>query len=346
MTELAPVSAEQVTAVLRRGTVLGHGIVREVSIESTRDTIFSRIRRLRLHYTTAETDAPRTLILKTGLPERRMRGVVGGHQEIAFYQQVAGAMTPDLVPRCFDAQWDPATNDWYLLLEDLTDTHVLPTTWPLPPSVAQCEQIIDTRARFHAAWWDDSRLGATVGTFRDSAATDRMMQDLVRHFGSVADALPQDRRRLYERLFADATLLQQRYAGRRNLTIVHGDAHVWNCFMPRDGGDNVRLFDWDAWRIGVATTDLAYMMAVHWYPDRRQRVERQLLDRYHANLLAEGVCGYDREALEQDYRWAVTWQITTPVWQAAYGVPAVIWWNNMERVLLAFEDLGCRDLLT
>jgi hypothetical protein len=34
------------------------------------------------------------------------------------------------------------------------------------------------------------------------------------------------------------------------------------------------------------------------------------------------------------------------VWQAAYGVPAVIWWNNMERVLLAFEDLGCRDLLT
>jgi hypothetical protein len=24
--------------------------------------------------------------------------------------------------------------------------------------------------------------------------------------------------------------------GRRAVTIVHGDAHVWNCFLPRDGG--------------------------------------------------------------------------------------------------------------
>jgi hypothetical protein len=27
------------------------------------------------------------------------------------------------------------------------------------------------------------------------------------------------------------------------------------------------------------------------------------------------------------------------------GIPPVIWWNNLERVLLAVEDLGCRDLL-
>ena len=343
---LAPLTAERVTAALRRSTEAGAAVVREVAIESARDTILSRITRLRLEYAAPEPDAPPTLILKTAHPERLARGLTGGHQEVAFYQQVAGAMTQRLVPRCFDAQWDPETNDWYLLLEDLTETHMQPTTWPLPPSLAQCEQIIDARARFHAAWWDDSRLGTTAGTFRDEAATDRMMQDLVRHFASIADALPQHRRAPYERLFADGNSLQQRYAGRRNLTIVHGDAHVWNCFMPRDGGDDVRLFDWDAWRIGVASTDLAYMMAVHWYPDRRQRLERQLLDRYHAALLTEGVRGYDRQALDDDYRWAVVWQITTPVWQAAYGVPPVIWWNNMERVLLAFEDLGCRDLLT
>ena len=61
---------------------------------------------------------------------------------------------------------------------------------------------------------------------------------------------------------------------------------MWNCFLPRDGGDDVRLFDWDGWRIGVAASDLAYMMAMHWYPDRRRRLERPLLDRYHATLLA------------------------------------------------------------
>ena len=87
------------------------------------------------------------------------------------------------------------------------------------------------------------------------------------------------------------------------------------------------------------------MMAMHWYPDRRHRLERQLLDRYHAALLAAGVREYDRKALDDDYRWAVLWQITLPVFQAANGIPPVIWWNNLERIWLAFEDLGCRELL-
>jgi hypothetical protein len=26
-------------------------------------------------------------------------------------------------------------------------------------------------------------------------------------------------------------------------------------------------------------------------------------------------------------------------------IPPVIWWNNLERILLAVDDLGCRDLL-
>jgi hypothetical protein len=84
------------------------------------------------------------------------------------------------------------------------------------------------------------------------------------------------------------------------------------------------------------------MMAVHWYPEQRRRMECALLDRYHATLVECGVHGYDRQALDDDYRLAVLWQIATPVWQAAYDIPPVIWWNNMQRVLLAVDDLGCR----
>lgn len=63
-------------------------------------------------------------------------------------------------------------------------------------------------------------------------------------------------------------------------------------------------------------------------------------------MLAEnGVRDYSRADLHDQYRASVLWQITTPVWQAAYNLPPVIWWNNFERVLLAVEDLGCRDLL-
>src|SRR5258707_1017766 len=82
--------------------------------------------------------------------------------------------------------------------------------------------------------------------------------------------LPGERRDLYQRFIDAAPRLLPRIYARRNLTVVHGDAHVWNNFLPRDGGDDVRFFDWDAWRIGVASGDLAYMMATHWYPERRR----------------------------------------------------------------------------
>jgi hypothetical protein len=35
----------------------------------------------------------------------------------------------------------------------------------------------------------------------------------------------------------------------------------------------------------------------------------------------------------------------TPVWQASVNIPPVIWWNNFERIFLAVDDLGCRDLI-
>lgn len=117
---------------------------------------------------------------------------------------------------------------------------------------------------------------------------------------SLGDSLSADRRRIYERFFA-APPHFARMATRQNLSVVHGDAHVWNVFLPNDDSEHdARLFDWDGWRIGLPATDLAYMMATHWYPERRRRFERPLLDHYHATLLASGVKGYDRAALDHD----------------------------------------------
>jgi hypothetical protein len=95
----------------------------------------------------------------------------------------------------------------------------------------------------------------------------------------------------------------------------------------------------------VAADDLAYMLALHWYPDRRRRMEQPLLDCYHSALLESGVEGYDRAALTEDYRLAVLWQTTTPIWQAMSNLPPLIWWNNLERIFLAADDLNCRELL-
>jgi hypothetical protein len=346
----AAVQAEQLTNALRRSHVLGDGRVCDVSAESSRKTILSKIIRLRLTYEGAARDAPASLIFKTGIPDRAGSGWNAGRQEVKFYAQVASAMSSRLVPRCFDASWVEDTQSWHLLLEDLTDTHTTVGVWPLPPTIEQCEIILRAWARFHAEWWDDPRLGTAVGSWSDSDATDRYLQRLavqIRRFADqVGDRLPRERRALYDQLLAAAPRLVARHHSHRNMTIIHGDAHVWNCFLSNDGrGDDVRIFDWDSWRIDTGTDDLAYMMAMHWYPDRRRRIEQSLLDCYHASLVERGVGNYDRHALNDDYRLSVLWQITTPIWQAGNNIPPVIWWNNLERIHLAVDDLGCRELL-
>jgi hypothetical protein len=74
-------STEHLTDAFRRAGLLGDGRVSDV-VESSRDTILSWIIRLRLSYQGA-SDAPKSVILKTGLPER-----AGGTWNVDIYENV------------------------------------------------------------------------------------------------------------------------------------------------------------------------------------------------------------------------------------------------------------------
>jgi hypothetical protein len=79
-TEPLPVGVgpAQLTEPLRRaGALPGEASVRAITVESARSTILSRIFRLRLAYDALAPDAPKTIILKTALPERPSQRGVG-----------------------------------------------------------------------------------------------------------------------------------------------------------------------------------------------------------------------------------------------------------------------------
>ncbi len=326
-------TTENLSQVLHRRVV-------EVAIERSFATVLSHIFRLRLTYDRDTSDAPATLILKAGLADRPGGPWRPGQREVAFYRQVAAETPGGTLLRCFDAHADAETGTWHILVEDLTDTHRTATSWPLPPAFEQAEAIVRAQARFHAAWWGDPRLGATIGTLAEPAL-EKMAQQFSNFAKDFGDRLPVGRRELHDRLIRSAPRLLAREQPR---TIIHGDAHTWNCFLPKAGGE-ARLFDWDAWRVDHASDDLAYLMAVHWYPDLRRVFERPLLDRYHDELLRGGVANYTRDTLVEDYRVSVLWQVARAIWQHSINIPPVIWWNNLERLHLAVDDLDCAALL-
>jgi hypothetical protein len=345
----ANLAADHLDSALRWAGALSNGRVVSARVVHSFTTVLSKLHRLKLDYEGADDSAPRHLYLKTDLPGRATAELSSGPREVAFYTTVAPLTPPGLLPRCFSAQVS-ASGAWHLLLEDLTDTHFIASQWPLPPTFAQTEAIVRCRARFQAAWWDHPRLGTGVGTWTSPAERDRFLADIAKAYEAFADALGDrlspHRRALYERLFANASRLMPRIDSRKNMTIVQGDGHVWNCFLPREGtADTPRLFDWDGWRPDIGAEDLAYAIAAHWFPEMRQRAEAPLLDAFHDELRAHGVRRYDRRALQDDYRFAVLWLILRPIWMRAVSIPTNIWWHQLERIHLAVDDLDCRALL-
>ncbi|MCK1589813.1 ecdysteroid 22-kinase family protein [Bradyrhizobium sp. 169] len=346
----AVVERARLTAALRRGGVLDAGAVREVKVLHQYPAMVSHVIRLGLRYVGEAAGSPHSVILKIPNPAYAKSLANSGRQEVAFYTRLAPNMPSHIVPRCYDGHFDEESQDWHLLLEDLTDSHDVAADWPLPPSRDQAMAIVTALARWHASWWDHAGLGDTIGTWMSLDDTASLIETFAGHYDRFADLLgdrlSEERRTLYRRFIDKAEQLLQRYHSHRHVTIAHGDAHTWNFLLPRAGiADAVRIFDFDHWRINVPTHDLAYMMATQWYPERRQALERPLLNRYHEMLMAHGVSGYTRGALDQDYRRSVLWHNTKPVWQWSINIPPVIWWNNLERVMMAVEDLGCEEIL-
>ena len=266
--------AERLTEALRRFGAVGQARVCDVTVMSSLKKLRSHTFRLRLDYDGSAGDAPSSVILKMGHLDSAGRSSYANHHEIAFYRDIAPALPARVVPHCFEIVEATDTSAWQLLLEDLTDSHFVATAWPLPPTRTHCENMVQTLARFHAAWWDNPLLGVSVAKWRDAAAFDTILRNfaeqIARFTDRFAEMMPPERRELYQQLLDRAPRLLRRYHSRRNLTLIHGDAHPWNFFLPRHGGgEDVRLLDWEGWSIDTATDDLAYMMAMLWYPDRR-----------------------------------------------------------------------------
>ena len=340
---------ERLTGLLREAGLLPRGEVVDVALETSRETLISRITRWRLTYDAGADVGPSHVFVKTQREGADPRWREFGQKEVNFYRLVASDTPAGLLPRCYEAVVEPG-GAWRLLLEDLTASHEALGEWPLLPPIERLDAVVAAHARFHARWWDHPRLGAIAGFGDESGTFDRylasMPAELAAFTDRLGDRLSVERQRIFERLITEGPRLFARYRTHRHLTLVHGDAHVWNALLRRDaGGDDVRLIDWDAWRVDLATDDLAYMLAVHAFPDWRHRHERERLRRYHDTLVSTGVSGYAFDALCQDYRLSVLWQITTPMWQANHGVPPWIWWNHLERIFRAVDDLDCLALL-
>jgi hypothetical protein len=315
-----------------------------VRIELEIKTTISKLVFLTVAYSAeAPPDLPRRLVVKSPLVPPTFSD---GSSEVQFYRQLASIIGTPPVVRCLAAIED--CDKGTIVLEDLRATHDHPP-WPLPPSRTHCELALDALVRVHAQWWESPTLGHAVGNRHTRESLTRMVQDIAAllpaFIDAVGDGLTIEARNVFERVFSSSLKPWMRLTDQRALTVTHGDAHTWNFLFPRSGEGTAFLIDWQLWHVDVGARDLAFLMALHWYPSRRRELERPLVRYYYEGLLAQGRKDYAFDELWLDYRRSAVRNLTIPILFWSRGMKPEGWWHRLECALAAYRDLACDELL-
>ena len=342
----APTTPHELTSALRTAGTLRYGDVASVEVTEFIETTVSSLRFLKLSYSAEATPSlPERLMLKWPLERSADPERVG--VESVFYREVAPALPSPPVVRCL-ATAPPESDQQWLLLEDLRSSHACPP-WPERPSDLEVRGAVAVLAQFHCRWWDASGTGITLGVPHTETSLRTMIQDIKSRLPAFLEDLGEDLPRadalVLETVFKSSLEPWLRLVEPRDLTVIHGDAHTWNFLFPRSGEGRPYLIDWQTWHRDVGARDLAYLMALHWDADTRQRLELPLLRLYHLELIRGGVTAYSFGDLLLDYRRCVVRNLTFPIIFWSRGFPRKAWRYRLDCALTAYRDLDGAELL-
>ena len=338
------VTEHQLTSMLKRNRRLLSGDVISAKQNTGRfESIMSKIFDLELTYSAGSRGTyPAQCLMKVVEPE--MFAI--GKAEVSFYEfaSTKAELHTTTIPEIYGTLIDEQLRLAVVLMEDKGHSFIQ-SEWPVPLQLKDCRRAVRTIAQFHSCWWGSEEADAERPRHAPGHQNaKRLTTCAAALFDVLGDALPPQRRTLIEDLIAKyPTLHASRLTELGRQTVVHGDAHLWNFLIPEDESASPTLIDWQLWGIDFGVADLAYMIALHWFPERRARYEKILLKEYVDELHNNGVV-YEYESALTDYRFSVAGLLTKVVIYASV-IPANIWWPHLERAFLAFDDLECLDLL-
>ena len=98
--------------------------------------------------------------------------------------------------------------------------------------------------------------------------------------------------------------------------------------FPKDKNGVVKIIDWQSFENGMGAYDLAYMVALHWFPEKRKEYESVVLARYHQGLIENGIKDYSLESMLVDYRYSIVQLLFFPAYLWEAKISAGIWKGN------------------
>jgi hypothetical protein len=257
--------------------------------------------------TSNDPSMPSSIVAKVPAEDERSRllaaSVRSYEREVLLLRELAP--TVDIrMPRCYHSEWDPATNDYVVLLEDMAPAEQ-------GDQIAGCsldraELAIRELTKLHGPRWNDPTLadidwlsGNDVQASADGYTTIWSM--LAPAFMAAYESyLTPEQLGLVERF---GEHLGRFIGGReRPFSLVHTDYRLDNMlFGTPAGGPPITIVDWGSPAHSTPITDLSYFCGAGLLVEDRRKHERELLDVY-ADALGAYDVSVDREWLWEQYR--------------------------------------------
>ena len=350
MTDAGQVTAAWLTEALRRSGALTAGAVAAVEVKAEESTWSSSVR-LRPTYTPDVAGRlPTALFLKLC----NGAGFIG-QSEVDYYTRDYVGLTDAPLVTCYDAQYDPASGAYHILLDDLSPTHQ--ATWDVTPTLAYGQALARGLARLHAYRWTPEQRAAIGAAMPDAAKLGRYVEvaraGLEPMLADVAGDIEPRWATLWRDVFDwHPPRMVERARNPAGFTVVHGDANPGNILAPIQGEAQIYLvdrqpFDWSL-TVWLGASDLTYMMVTYWETEVRRALEMDVLREYHEELGRRGVSDYTWDELLADYRLCVAQAIYVPTeWcstEQGRREMKWVWWRELQRAMAAFDDWRCYQL--
>jgi thiamine kinase-like enzyme len=330
ITDVKQATPESLTDRFRQNGIVTTGSV--VSVEKTDSfgSVAAEWDRLTLSFSDDYVGlVPERIVLKV----YRKDWFGGGVVEWTFYDELALETPNASVCSVYDCGINLEAKDCHFVMPDLSVTHTEP---PKDEKDRPHEAVVRELLKYHIRWWNDPRLNAwpfmqkACGPLRMAQAIgDEDVRSSCAGFekqlGSFVDKLggdlaPEHLKTIEHVIDRYPDVFLDRVGNSTNLTTLHGDAHLWNLYYPRElTNDRIILFDWETFKRGLGAYDLAYML-VHGTSGCKE-LEGPLMNFYYQHLIEGGIADYTREDFEYDFRLSVISCVFCPiVWKRAFSV--------------------------
>lgn len=239
--------------------------------------------------------------------------------EIDYYKRAI--LTKELpIIKCHDAYIFEDNRRFLLMLDDISSNYSTADevqrndmkTWL---------NAADSLAKLHSYYWN----GANTHELKHIHGDIKTLDEKILHLSSALDKfLPyvsefydKDILNVYESAL-EATISYERNSIQRreqnnNISVIHGDSHIYNFMFPKDSDQSPLICDFQFWRIGIPMVDIMHLTRVHfpfWNdPDRHLEV----LKHYHESLHSRGVTNYNMKECIYDYYLSAAYAVFGPV---------------------------------